>query len=144
MTAMRAVPIPPHLAADALPTMQRFLGPVCSRPMADITLDDLAGIVAREEGMLALVVDGNDQVVAAGVTQIRDYEDGRRVCWLLAMGGGRAREWRHTLQDIEDGARRAGCASVEFVGRKGWARLLSDYRTEPCERGVHFSKSLRH
>ena len=75
--------------------------------------------------------------VAAGVTQVRQHQDESRSCWVLAVGGGGARAWRHTLTLIEAGARRLGCATVEFAGRSGWAGLLPDYAAY-----THFTKRL--
>ncbi len=89
------------------------------------------------QGQLVLIGPAGGPPVAAGVTQVREHADRTRSCWILAVGGGGARAWRHTLRLIEAGARRIGCATVEFAGRSGWAGLLPDYASH-----THFRKAL--
>ena len=118
-----------------------WLAAACARPGCDLTVEDLFGSCARGEAQLVGIFD-DGRMIAAGVMQARDYADGVRSCWVLAVGGSGAWAWRHTLREIEAGALRLGCATVEFVGRPGWARLLPDYAAEPCEAGTHYAKRL--
>lgn len=125
-----------------------WLAAACERPGCDLTTDDLMRACAQHEAQLVGIFEDEPPserggLVAAGVVQVRDYADGVRSCWVLAVGGSGARAWRHTLREIEAGAAGLGCATVEFVGRPGWARLLPDYAAEPCEAGTHYAKRLR-
>lgn len=119
-----------------------YLALACARPGCDVTADHLLDACAKGQGQLVGIYDDEADLVAAGVTQVRDLDDGTRSCWVLAVGGLYARAWRHTLREIEDGARRLGCDRVEFVGRRGWVRLLPDYVATPCETGTHYLKRL--
>ncbi|GJE29809.1 hypothetical protein [Methylobacterium organophilum] len=131
------VPLADPLAARVLP----WLRAACARPGCDLTAADLVRLCAVGEAqMIGIAVDG--ALAAVGVSQVRDDAAGRRSCWILAVGGAQAKAWRHTLRAIEAGAAALGCATVEFVGRSGWRRLLPDYRATPCAVGVHYSKIL--
>lgn len=120
------------VSVDMLPLAWQQVLPwiegACARVPSGMSADELYGICEREEGALILIGVLGEAPIAAGVTQVRDHEDGTRVCWIAALGGEGARAWRDTLKIIEANARRIGCASVRFVGRPGWAGLLPEYR----------------
>jgi hypothetical protein len=80
--------------------------------------------------------------VAAGVTQVRQHRGGRLSCWVLSLGGRAAGPWGAVIAAVERGAARLGCTTVEFVGRRGWGRVLPDYTAAPCELGHHFTKRI--
>lgn len=120
----------------------RWLGAACRRPGCDLSVIDLIRLCVNGEAQLILVLE-NGTPIAAGVTQVREHADRSRSCWILAMGGTGARAWSGTLGQIEAGAARIACRTVEFVGRPGWARLHPGYAVAPCEAGLHFSKELR-
>lgn len=139
---MRLVPVPASLIPRVWPSLGGFIARACERPGCDETeLSLLTACLANQAQLIAIV--GEDRApVAAGVTQVRDHEDGRRSCWVLAIGGSGVAEWAGTLADIETGAAAAGCNTVEFVGRRAWARVLPSYRATRCEAGVHYVKDL--
>ncbi len=139
---MRLFSVPTDMLAHAWPVVLPWMEAVCERPGCDHTPASLLALLAAGEGTLWVINPPVGGPVAAGVTQIRDHLDGWRSCWILAMGGSRAREWLPTLAAIESQAHALGCATVEFVGRPGWARLLPDYVAEPVETGTHYTKAL--
>lgn len=139
---MRLFSVSPDMLPHAWPVVLPWIEAVCRRPGCDHTSASLLALLTAGEGTLWVIHPRIGEPVAAGVTQIRDYQDGWRSCWVLAMGGSRAREWLSTLAVIESQARELGCAVVEFVGRPGWSRLLPDYVAEPVEAGTHYTKAL--
>ncbi|MCC0809119.1 hypothetical protein FPV16_23450 [Methylobacterium sp. W2] len=140
--SIRLAPVPAVALAKVWPEVEAWLDRACRRTGCDLTVSELRELCEREQGMLFVMVGDEGRPVAAGVTQVRDHASGRRSCWILAVGGTRARDWLSTLEGIETGAAAISCSSVELVGRPGWARLLDGYATESCEAGLHFSKSL--
>ena len=44
------------------------------------------------------------------------------------LAGDRLDEWVDHHDQIERWAKAAGCHRIEVVGRKGWARVLPDFR----------------
>ena len=124
---MRLRTVPAADLPRVWPMVAPWLAAVVARRLGEMSLDDLRGICAREEGALVLICGAGDEAVAAGVTQVREHEGGGRSCCILALGGSGARDWCGTLGVIEANAARIGCETVRFEGRAGWARLLPDY-----------------
>lgn len=118
------------------PVVEPWLARVCARRESDLTLEGLLDLCRSGRGQLIMIGREGHPPVAAGVTQVREHRDGTRSCWVLAVGGAGARAWRDTLGLIEAGARRLGCATVEFAGRAGWAGLLPDYAAHTYFRKV--------
>lgn len=139
---MRLVAVPPAQVGAVWRRVGPWIAAACERPGCLLTPELLLGICTRQEGQLIVILDWANRSVAAGVTQVRDYESGKRTCWVLCIGGSGARNWRWTLREIEAGARRNGCHRIEFVGRNGWRRILPDYAATPCEAGTHYTKNL--
>lgn len=64
---------------------------------------------------------------ATAVTELAASE-WRKVCVIVACGGRDRARWLHLIEGIEEFARAEGCAAVRILGRKGWARVLPEYR----------------
>lgn len=107
----------PHVSHLIRRAMQRgnmgLFGPVES--------DVLAG-----RALLWLAADGVD-IRAAAVTQI-EHTETRKFCTIVACGGAHMRNWLHLIKGIEEFARAEGCDATRIIGRKGWQRMLNDYR----------------
>lgn len=134
-------PLSMPLAPDLAERVQACLGAACALPGCDLTVAGLLKACADGRAQLVGIFDG-DRFVAAGVTQVRQHADDRLSCWVLSLGGRAAGPWSAVIAAVERGAARLGCTSVEFVGRRGWARVLPGYTAAPCERGTHFLKRI--
>lgn len=138
---MRLIPTLPAAIPAVWPAYQSFLARACARPGCDHTDESLlACCLAGEASLIGIEIDGRP--VAAGVTQVRETPRGR-TCWILALGGAARGIWPAVIAEVESGAARIGCLTVEFVGRPGWRRIHPDYAAVSCEAGIHFSKRLR-
>ena len=51
-----------------------------------------------------------------------------KVCTIVAFGGSRMRELLPFLRQIEFYHRNLGCKAMRIIGRKGWTRILPDYK----------------
>ena len=67
------------------------------------------------------------EVLACMVTQIAPYPN-KRVLRILALGGVEMEKWIQFLPDIEHWAMGIGCTALEAWGRKGWLRILQDWK----------------
>jgi hypothetical protein len=76
---------------------------------------------------LLWVVAQDEKFIACVVTQIRDDEYSK-TCYLMAAAGGQHRKWTHMMVNIETYARDMGCNKIRATGRKGWTRVLPDFR----------------
>lgn len=66
-------------------------------------------------------------IEGAAVTQVALVESGK-VCIIAACGGESAKRWLWLLPRIEQYARAERCRAVRIMGRKGWSRVLPEYR----------------
>lgn len=108
----------PHVAADIRNAMDR--GGMGS-------FDDVERDVLNANGLLWIAWNA-PQIEAAAVTKI-DTSNGK-ACEIVACGGRHSEHWLHILQQIEEFASNEGCDVVRILGRKGWQRVLKDYRVK--------------
>ena len=66
--------------------------------------------------------------VEAAATTILTEADTSRACVLTACGGRNMKRWLPLLEIIEAYAKAEGCDRLRVFGRKGWQRMLEDYR----------------
>lgn len=94
-------------------------------PKASLTsvLEDLLA-----EQMHLWLIFEERHLLAAFVTEIREYPTGHKIVRVLLLGGEGHERWSHLLAEVEAFARAEGCRGVELVGRPGWARVFPDYR----------------
>jgi hypothetical protein len=92
--------------------------------------DVFEGLMSRAM-KLWLAIDGQD-VKACCVTQLANYP--RMKCLnILCVGGtdNRMSEWLHFYEEIERYAKVLDCEAIEFFGREGWKRAVSEYGFTP-------------
>lgn len=70
----------------------------------------------------------NGQAIEAAASTSLIETDADKVCVLTACGGDNMRHWLPLLTKIEEYAKAEGCRCVRIFGRKGWLRVLEDYR----------------
>jgi hypothetical protein len=71
---------------------------------------------------------GNGAAIkAAAVTQLSAV-NGARFCTIVACGGRDRGEWLPLLAGLEHYARAETCKAMRIFGRRGWERLLPDYK----------------
>ena len=73
------------------------------------------------------VVVENKHVNAALITQIKPYPQ-KKVLSLKSLAGEDFQEIKGFLEMVEVFALKNGCSSLEMWGRKGWKKLLSDWK----------------
>lgn len=87
---------------------------------------DIEYAITIGDDLLWLAWDGEKIAAAASTSLIETDAD--KVCVLTACGGDNMRQWLPLLKKIEDYAKTEGCRCVRIHGRKGWLRVLEDYR----------------
>jgi hypothetical protein len=88
--------------------------------------DDLENDVLSGGALLWLAYS-QPIIEAAAVTQIILTEKSK-VCMLQACGGSCLERWIGLIDPIEKYAKQQGCQCVRLMGRKGWSRVLENYR----------------
>jgi hypothetical protein len=95
---------------------------------------DLAAFAPVEQNVLSgmsqlwLAVENRNDIIAAAITELHATE-WRKVCVIVACGGKDMSRWIELIEEIEKFAKAEGCSRTRIVGRKGWERVLPDYRT---------------
>lgn len=113
------------------PSSVRFIWPhtegMIDKAMRRADLDNIGSTrddVLSGNALLWIVWDCG-KVKAALVTKIVKPHD-TKICILVACGG--EGNWPVLITTIEDYARSEGCAITRIYGRKGWQRVLREYR----------------
>ena len=92
-----------------------------------------------KQNRMQLWISWNDGIEASFVTEVCDYPQLRVLRWVLA-GGSNMESWLDLVTSkVEDWAKRNNCQRLEIVGRKGWTKVLRDYKPQ----AVYFVKELK-
>ena len=89
--------------------------------------EDIESQVLSGSQLLWLAWSGS--IEAAATTELVEIS-GHLVCVLTACGGHQRERWLPLLAKIEQFAKDEGCKCLRIFGRKGWERVLNDYRVE--------------
>jgi len=94
----------------------------------------LSSFSAMESSVLAgigllWVACKDKSIFAAAVTELQQTE-WRKVCVIVACSGKDMHLWLPLIEGIEKFARAEGCSAVRIAGRRGWVRVLEDYRVK--------------
>ena len=92
----------------------------------DYTLDDVYQSLVTQHRQLFATWPEIDTICITSI-EIRPAAKVLVIWW---KAGVLHDDWRLMLQATENWGRSMGCSRIEFRGRKGWQRLLPDYRTE--------------
>lgn len=90
----------------------------------EVTPDYLPWLI-EGNGLLWVLSDG-ERILGAATTSFFEARGGKALR-VVAVGGEKG-DWEGALREIEAYAWAEGCYKVKFDGRRGWGRVLSDYR----------------
>ncbi len=68
-----------------------------------------------------------EEIIASMVTQIIPYPR-KKVLRIISIAGEDMKNWIDNLPIIENWALSNGCTSLECWGRKGWLKILEDWK----------------
>ena len=124
-TTCRALCVAPALLEKFWPHVSPLIAAAMRRGrITDFAVVDRA--VLSGNALLWIACDGG-RIHAAAVTELSAVA-GERFCTITACGGSGRAQWLPLIAELEDYARREGCAAMRIFGRTGWARVLPDYR----------------
>jgi hypothetical protein len=92
-------------------------------------ISDFVGIECAVHAGRALtwIVWNGSQIKAAVVTEL-STANGDRYCTIVACGGEQRDQWLPLIGELESYAKREGCKAMRIYGRRGWQRVLPDYK----------------
>lgn len=81
-------------------------------------------------GLQQLWLAWNGAVIeAVAVTQLTTVGD-KKICVIVACSGDGVTEWVSLIAGLEQFAKAEGCKAMRIYGRKGWERLLRNYKSK--------------
>lgn len=125
MTDIRLIAVDPKRAQEIWPAAR----PLIERAYKDGDQDVPPTILhdlTKGRRVLWLAVDGEENIIAAMLTQLFQMNSGKMLK-MQECGGERMHEWKHLRRRIEDYAKAEGCTRVLVEGRPGWERIMPDY-----------------
>lgn len=117
----------------AKPHIERFSDETLLADPSDI-LQDL-----KEGNKQLWLVEKSGSVAAVAVTQIYETRKGRVCCIWAACGTLGIKGIAPAFNEIEKWARDIDCVALEIKGRKGWARILPEFK----QTAICLEKDLR-
>ena len=103
-----------------------LLARVAPHTEGELEPDDYIEPLTHGDMQLWVVIE-NKQVIAALVTQIVPYPQ-KKVLRLISLAGEDFQEIKDFLEMVEVFALKNECSALEMWGRKGWKKLLSDWK----------------
>ena len=88
---------------------------------------DVEHSVRDGRALLWLAWNG-EKIKAAAVTEL-SQANGETFCTIVACGGHDRSQWLPLIAGLEAYGRTQGCAAMGIYGRRGWRKLLPQYRT---------------
>ena len=115
--------IPADMARWVCMFVEPLLQKATSRGSGGLSIPHIIPDLEKEKAFLMTVSD-NDVPIAAAITRVEKWPEGR-VYRILGLGGSRVDEWLPAFDAACEGhARDFGCTMIDFDGRKAWGRLL--------------------
>jgi len=123
---MRAHLLEPEDVAYVWEEVVPLLARVVPHTEGELEPDDYIEPLTHGDMQLWVVVE-NKHVNAALVTQIIPYPQ-KRILRLISLAGDNFQDIKDFLEMVEVFALKNGCTALEMWGRKGWKKLLSDWK----------------
>ena len=118
--------VSPEDVSVVWPSILEYVEEVVSHSQGEATSDHYYEELTSGTMQLWVSIEGKE-VLACMITQIAPYPN-KQVLRIIALGGVEMDKWIHFLPDIEHWAMNIGCTALEAWGRKGWLRILQDWK----------------
>ena len=118
--------VTPDRVEEVYPLIKDRFDAAVSTSNGRVLPEDVLALLIEGRLQLWVVLDGDKPlaVVIGEITIFPRLKDYRLICCV----GEHREKWLHHLETIEDWARSMGCTLGTAVARKGWVRLLKDYK----------------
>ena len=123
----RAVLIPEDEIDIFWPYVEPLLKKVQPHTEGEVEPQDFIPFLKRKEMNLWVAVQGKD-LLAVLITQVIPYPR-KSVLRIISAGGKDMYKWLALMPTIENYGRLNHCSYLELWGRKGWSKVLKDWKT---------------
>ncbi len=111
-----------YIWEDVAPMLAR----VTSHTEGELEPDDFIEPLTHGEMQLWIVIE-DKEIIAALITQVIPYPQ-KKVLRLISLAGEDFSKFKDFISMVESFAIRSECSSLEMWGRKGWKKLLPDWK----------------
>ena len=80
---------------------------------------------------LWIATEPDSDAIVGAMTIEYSYYPKHKMCRVVTIAGERMSDWIEDLYILEDWARAQGCAYMDMYARKGWKKVLKEYK-EDC------------
>lgn len=126
---MRVTAIPAGHISNVFPEVKVFFDRAVQRTRGRMVTDDLLRQVINGDSQLWVAYDDTDgnKMYGIVVTTVKTYPH-KRMVDMTFCAGDRLDDWCSAIMGlIDEWAIQNGFNGMEFVGRKGWARVLAKH-----------------
>jgi len=92
--------------------------------------NDIKGYLLNGDYTLWVAIDEESKDVVAAMTTEFAYYPRDKVCRVVTLAGERMKEWIGNLDMVEDWAKEQGCNYLDMYGRRGWIKVLPDWKED--------------
>ena len=111
-----------YIWEDVAPMLAR----VTSHTEGELEPDDFIEPLTHGEMQLWIAIE-DKEIIAALITQVIPYPQ-KKVLRLISLAGEDFSKFKDFISMVESFAIRSECSSLEMWGRKGWKKLLPDWK----------------
>ena len=123
---MEPLYVAPEQVDDAWPAVEYWIEDALKRSGNLYLPEDIREECKRNAMQLWLVAHEHN-IKAVVVTCVIEYPR-KKICQILICTGEGREHWQEMIALLEGWAKENGCDVMRPIARKGWARLLKDYR----------------
>ena len=118
--------VSPDRVDDIWETVHKHLELMTPHSEGELEPEDFYNALTNAEMQLWIAVEDRD-IIASMVSQIIPYPR-KRILRIISIAGKNMEQWMQFLPTVEDWALEHGCTSIECWGRKGWLKVLKDWK----------------
>ena len=118
--------VPPEHIPNIWDTVYRHLELMTPHSEGELQPEDFYKALTNAEMQLWIAADDGN-IIASMVSQIIPYPR-KQVLRIISIAGKSMEEWIQFLPVVENWALSVGCTSLECWGRKGWLKILQDWK----------------
>lgn len=121
------IEISPEHLLPIWPYVLPHINEIASSSRGKLTAGDIGNALMAGGFCMFVVTDENRSIQATVLTEFAYYPR-KKICRIVGCVGRDMAAWVHHLDDIHEWARGHGCDAMQNIARKGYAKVLKDYK----------------
>lgn len=93
--------------------------------------DDIYQYLIDGTYRLFIIIEKKDNEFVTAYTTCFAYYPHHKACRIVTLGGSKLDEYyQYSITQVEEWAKEEECDFMEVFGRRGWAKIMKDYKEE--------------